>query len=90
MRTVGKELGARYVTEGSLRQAGAKVRVAVQLADALTGAQLWAETHERAFSPDAIFELLDDLVPRIVATADYDGPLRRAWRKSSVPETRKS
>ena len=51
MRTAGKELGARYVMEGSLRQAGAKVRIAVQLVDASSGAHLWAETYERAFSP---------------------------------------
>jgi TolB-like protein/tRNA A-37 threonylcarbamoyl transferase component Bud32/cytochrome c-type biogenesis protein CcmH/NrfG len=76
LRTVGKELGARYVMEGSLRQAGAKLRVAVQLVDATTGTQMWAETYERAFSPEAIFEVQDDLVPRIVATvADHDGIL---------------
>ena len=68
IRAVGKELGARYVMEGSLRQAGAKLRVAVQLVDAATGAQLWAETYERPFSPGAIFEVQEDLVPRIVAT----------------------
>ena len=68
IRAVGKELGARYVMEGSLRQAGAKLRVAVQLVDAATGAQLWAETYERPFSPGAIFEVQDDLVPRMVAT----------------------
>jgi TolB-like protein/cytochrome c-type biogenesis protein CcmH/NrfG len=76
LRTVGKELGARYVMEGSLRQGGAKLRVAVQLIDSTTGTQMWAETYERAFSPDAIFEIQDDLVPRIVATvADHDGVL---------------
>ncbi len=68
LRIVGKELGARYVMEGYLRQAGAKLRLAVQLADAATGAHLWAENYERAFSPDAVFELQDDLVSRIVAT----------------------
>ena len=76
LRTVGKELGARYVMEGSLRQGGTKLRVAVQLIDATTGTQMWAETYERAFSPDAIFEVQDDLVPRIVATVAYhDGVL---------------
>jgi TolB-like protein/Tfp pilus assembly protein PilF/tRNA A-37 threonylcarbamoyl transferase component Bud32 len=76
LRMVGKELGARYVMEGSLRQAGAKLRVAVQLVDATKGAQMWAETYERAFSPEAIFEVQDDLVPRIVSTvADHDGVL---------------
>src|SRR5579862_2394981 len=76
MRTIGKELGARYVMEGSLRQAGVKLRVAVQLVDAASGAQMWAETYERAFSAEAIFEVQDDLVPRIVSTvAAHDGVL---------------
>jgi len=90
IRTVGKELGARYVMEGTVRQAGAKLRVAVQLIDATTGAQLWAETYERAFHPDAIFEVQDDLVPRIVSTvADNNGALPRSMSQavhSKAPE----
>ena len=54
IRAIGRELGARYVMEGSIRQAGAKVRIAVQLVDATTGAHLWAETYERAFTPEDI------------------------------------
>ena len=50
IRSAGKELGARYVMEGSLRQAGARLRVAVQLVDTISGAHLWAETYDRAFS----------------------------------------
>src|SRR5271169_16095 len=77
-RTIGKELGARYVMEGSIRQAGSKLRLAVQLVDATTGAHLWAETYERVFNADAVFELQDDLVPRIVSTvADMNGVLTR-------------
>ena len=76
VRSAGKELGARYVMEGSLRQAGAKLRLAVQLVDAVSGAHLWAENYERTFSPEAVFELQDDLVPRIVSTvADAHGVL---------------
>jgi TolB-like protein/Tfp pilus assembly protein PilF len=76
IRAIGKELGARYVMEGSLRQAGTKLRIAVQLVDASSGAHLWAETYERSFSPETIFELQDDLVPRIVSTvADHYGVL---------------
>jgi adenylate cyclase len=76
VRAVGKELGARYIIEGSLRQAGAKLRLAVQLVDAVSGAHLWAENYERSFSPETIFELQDDLVPRIVSTvADQYGAL---------------
>ncbi|MGA7350361.1 MAG: protein kinase [Acidobacteriaceae bacterium] len=69
IRSAGRELGARYVMEGTLRQAGPRLRLAVQLVDALTGAHLWAENYERPFTPDALFELQDDLVSRIVSTA---------------------
>jgi TolB-like protein len=81
VRSVGQELGARYVLEGSLRQAGAQLRVAAQLVDARTGAHLWAETYNRPFRPDEIFELQDDLVPRIVSTvADWYGGAHTPWR----------
>jgi serine/threonine protein kinase/tetratricopeptide (TPR) repeat protein len=76
VRTAANELGARYVMEGSLRQSGSKIRIAAQLVDASSGAGLWAETYDRAFRPDAAFELLDDVVPRIVSTvADTQGIL---------------
>jgi TolB-like protein/class 3 adenylate cyclase len=57
IRSAGKELGARYVMEGSLRQAGTKLRLAVQLVDTISGAHLWAENYERSFTPETIFEL---------------------------------
>ena len=79
VRAIGKELGARYVMEGSIRQAGSKLRLAVQLVDATTGAHLWAEAYERAFHPDSLFDLQDDLVPSIVSTvADMNGALARS------------
>ena len=78
-RDVGKELGARYVMEGSLRVSGSRLRLTVQLADTLSGAHLWAETYDRAFTPDSIFDIQDDLVPRIVSTvADQYGVLTRS------------
>jgi len=79
IRAIGKELGARYVMEGSLRQAAGKLRLAVQLADTVSGAHLWAETYERAFTPESVFEIQDALVPRIVSTvADQYGILPRS------------
>jgi len=90
VRAIGKELGARYVMEGTLRQAGTKLRLAVQLVDSTTGAHLWAENYERGFSPEAVFELQDDLVPRIVSTvADMNGVLPRSMSetlRSRAPE----
>ncbi len=78
VRAIGSELGARYVIDGTLRQAGSKVRIAVQLVDTQSGAHLWAETYDRPFSPEGILELQDDLVPRIVSTvADAHGVLPR-------------
>jgi len=78
VRAIGEKLGARFVMEGSLRQAGTKLRLAVQLLDAVSGAHLWAENYERTFSPEDIFALQDDLVPRIVSTvADQRGVLPR-------------
>ena len=83
VRSVGKDLGARYVLEGSLRQAGSQLRVAVQLVDAATGAHLWAETYNRPFDPNQIFELQDDLVPQIVSTvADAHGVLPRTMSEA--------
>jgi len=79
IRAVGNELGARYVMTGSLRQAGGRVRLAVQLVDAVSGAHLWAETYDRVFGPDAVFELQDDLAPQVVSTvADMHGVLPRS------------
>ncbi|HUJ39332.1 MAG TPA: protein kinase, partial [Candidatus Acidoferrales bacterium] len=90
VRAAAKELGARYVMEGTLRQAGAKLRIAVQLVDAATGAHLWAETYARDFSSESVFELQDDLVPRIVSTvADMNGVLPRSMSgalRSRAPE----
>jgi TolB-like protein len=76
VRSVANELGARYVIEGTLRQAGARLRITAQLVDASSGTDLWAETYDRPFRPEAVFELQDDLVPRIVSTvADTHGIL---------------
>jgi TolB-like protein/class 3 adenylate cyclase len=83
VRSAGKELGARYVMEGSLRQAGTKLRLTVQLIDTVSGAHLWAESYERNFSPEAVFELQDELVPRIVSTvADQYGALVHSMSES--------
>ena len=60
--------GARYVLEGNVRQAGGQLRVAVQLREATTGENLWAENYTRPYSPDRIFEIQDELVPTIVST----------------------
>jgi TolB-like protein/tetratricopeptide (TPR) repeat protein len=76
VRAVGKELGASYVMEGSLRLVGSKLRIAVELVDTNAGAHLWAETYDRAFHAEDVFALQDDVVPTIVSTvADTYGIL---------------
>ena len=78
MMTTGSG-GAQYVLEGSLRQAGSQVRVSMQLTDTTTGAHLWADNYTRTYSPDAIFEIQDSLVPTIVSTlGDTTGVLRHS------------
>ena len=79
VRAVGREIGARYVMEGSVRQAGPALRIAAQLVDTSSGAHLWAETYSRPFHADAVFEVQDDVVARIVSTvADWYGVLPRS------------
>jgi TolB-like protein len=83
VRSAGKQLGARYVLEGSLRQAGTRLRIAAQLVDAASGAHLWAETYDYPFQAEAIFETQDDVVPRIVSTiADMNGVLPRSMSEA--------
>ncbi|WP_411282088.1 protein kinase domain-containing protein [Gemmatimonas sp.] len=79
LHAAGEARGARYVIQGSLRKAGTRLRVTVQLVDVASGVSLWAENYDRAFEADGAFELQDDLVPRIVSTCgDHFGVLARS------------
>jgi TolB-like protein/class 3 adenylate cyclase/Tfp pilus assembly protein PilF len=64
IRQVGRELGVRYVLEGSVRKAGARLRIAGQLIDARTGAHLWADRFDGAL--EDIFELQDQVTEKVV------------------------
>jgi TolB-like protein len=66
VRTVSRELGVRYVVEGSARRAGPRVRVAAQLIDAVSGEHLWAEKYNRML--EDIFDLQEE-VARAIAGA---------------------
>jgi len=59
VKQVGRELGVRYVLEGSVRRAGGHVRVTGQMIDASTGAHVWAERYDS--SSDDIFSLQDEI-----------------------------
>jgi TolB-like protein/class 3 adenylate cyclase/tetratricopeptide (TPR) repeat protein len=65
IRQVGRELGVRYVLEGSVRKAGGKVRITGQLIDATTGAHLWADRFDGPL--DDILELQDKVTSSVVA-----------------------
>ena len=62
---VGKELGVKYILEGSVRKAGDRVRISAQLVDATTGGHLWAERYDREFKN--IFTLQDEVTQKIVS-----------------------
>lgn len=64
MKQIGRELGVRYVVEGSVRKAGNRVRVTAQLIEAETGAHIWAERYERDL--DDIFALQDEITQKVV------------------------
>ncbi len=64
IRQVGRELGVRYVLEGSIRRAGDRVRITAQLIDALTGAHRWAERYDRKL--DDVFAVQDEVSRSIV------------------------
>jgi adenylate cyclase len=63
---VSRELGVKYLLEGSVEKAGGQVRITAQLVDATTGEDLWAEQYERPLRD--IFVLQDEVVGRIVTT----------------------
>ena len=64
IKQVGRELGVRYVLEGSVRRAGHRVRITGQLIDASTGAHLWADRFEGALKD--VFELQDQVTMSVV------------------------
>jgi TolB-like protein/Flp pilus assembly protein TadD len=65
VKRVGRDLGVRYVLEGSVRKAGDRVRITGQLVDASTGAHLWADRFDGG--PDDIFDLQDRITASVVS-----------------------
>jgi adenylate cyclase len=83
LQNVSRELGVKYVLEGGVRKAGDQVRINVQLADATTGREVWAERYDRPFGD--IFALQDEIVHRIVTTLNLQ--LTLAQKGFLVPRT---
>ena len=59
VREAARQLGVRYVLEGSVRKSGNRIRITVQLIDAASGSHVWAERYDRAF--DDIFAIQDEI-----------------------------
>jgi adenylate cyclase len=79
IKQVGRELGVRYVLEGSVRKGGQKVRITGQLIDSLTGAHLWAERFDGSL--EDIFELQDKIATAIAGIIEptlQDAEIRRS------------
>jgi adenylate cyclase len=68
IKQVGRELGVRYVVEGSVRKAGGRVRITGQLIEAATGAHLWADKIDGAL--EDVFELQDEVTLRIAGAIE--------------------
>ena len=68
VRQVARELGVRYVLEGSVRKAGNRVRISGQLIDAATGNHVWAERYDRELAD--IFAVHDEIAERVVAAIE--------------------
>lgn len=64
VQQIGRELGVKYVLEGSVRKAGDKVRITAQLVDAKTGHHLWAERYDRELKD--IFAIQDEITIKIM------------------------
>jgi TolB-like protein/class 3 adenylate cyclase/tetratricopeptide (TPR) repeat protein len=82
VRQVARELGVRYVLEGSVRKAGNRVRISGQLIDTGTGAHIWADRFDGAL--DDIFDLQDQVAGRVVCAIEpklRSSEIARATRK---------
>jgi adenylate cyclase len=82
VKQVGRELGVRYVLEGSLRKSGNRIRVTAQLVEADTGKHVWADRYDRDLAD--IFAVQDEITEAVtiaIAPAVADAEQQRAMRK---------
>jgi TolB-like protein/class 3 adenylate cyclase len=80
VKQVGRELGVRYVLEGSVRKAGQRVRITGQLIDAVNGTHLWADRFDGSF--EDVFELQDKVASNVAGI--IEPTLRSAEIRHSV------
>jgi adenylate cyclase len=82
IKQVARELGVRYVLEGSLRKAGGRVRITAQLVEAETGTHIWAERYDRALADIfAVQNEISEAVTIAFALAIDQAERQRAMRK---------
>jgi len=84
IQQVGKELGVRYVLEGSVRKAGDRVRITAQIVDATTGGHLWSERYDRELKD--IFALRDEITMKSLTAVRVkltDGEQARLYGKGA-------
>jgi hypothetical protein len=82
VKQIGRELGVRYVLEGSVRRAGDRVRITAQLIDATAASHLWAERYDRSLTD--VFAVQDEIAEAIAASIEpplYAAENFRAERK---------
>jgi TolB-like protein/Tfp pilus assembly protein PilF len=79
VRTVGRDLGVRYVLEGSIQPLGDQIRVTAQLVDARTGGHVWSDRYDRPATD--LFDVQSDVTGKIAATlAGYEGAVAETER----------
>ena len=83
VKEVGRELGVRYVLEGSVRKAGNRIRVTAQLVEAATGNHVWAERYDRDLAD--IFAVQDEITERVVAAIEPELYAAEHVRSQSKP-----
>lgn len=82
IKQVGRELGVRYVLEGSVRKSGGRVRITGQLIEAITGAHLWADRFDGSL--EDVFDLQDQVANSVVSSVSLkleQAEIERAKRK---------
>lgn len=82
-REIAAALGVRYVLDGSVRQAGRRLRVTGQLVDAASGKQIWAEKYDRVL--EDLFAVQDDIAERVVAAVEPHLYAEEGFRAASRP-----
>jgi adenylate cyclase len=84
IKQIGRELGVRYVLEGSVRKGAGGIRVTAQLIDAASGAHLWAETYDRTLTASNVIGVQDEITGQVVAKiAEPYGVISRAGVKEA-------